>query len=146
VDTAGYGGRSLSKSAEVISNDPKEPVVQLTVTGVVDKFASITPSPVILRGVAGENLSQTVRIIPEAKYPFKLVEARPRDGRNLTVTLSPAAEGGAGGYALLVQNTKGEAGSYTDSVVLKTDSPLKPEIDIRVVAYLKPPSPEKKTN
>jgi hypothetical protein len=117
--------------------------VQLAVLGPVDRFATVTPSMVSLRGAVGESLKQTVRIVPEEKYPFKVLSAQPRDGKNIKVLLS-AANDGQGGYSLLVENTKAEAGSHNDAVILKTDNKLKPEIEIRVYIYLRPPQPAEK--
>ena len=57
----------MDKSAEVLTNDPKEPVVQLMVKGPVDKFATINPRMLNLRGNAGEALEGTVIIVPDEK-------------------------------------------------------------------------------
>ncbi len=135
----------MSKTAEVVSNDPKEPVVQLMVAGSVDKFATITPRMVSLRGAVGETLKQSVTIVPEDKYPFKILEAQARDGKNIRVALNEVTEAGKPSYALVVENLQSAAGSYNDSVVLKTDSKLQPELEVRVFIYLRPaPAGEKK--
>lgn len=130
----------MSKSVEVVSNDPKEPVAQLMVSGNVDKFATITPRMVSLRGAAGETLRQTVAILPEAKYPFKILEARALDGKHIRLALNEATEAGKPVYALVVENLQTDAGSYNDTVVLKTDSKLQPELEVRVFIYLRPPT------
>jgi hypothetical protein len=47
----------------------------------------------------------------------------------------------------MVETLLSEAGSYFDTVRLKTDSPLQPEMDVRVYVYLRAqPSFEKKVN
>jgi hypothetical protein len=47
----------------------------------------------------------------------------------------------------MVENLKTDAGSYNDTVRVKTDNPLQPEMDVRVYVYLRAqPSFEKKTN
>lgn len=131
----------------MVSNDPREPVVQLTVAGPVERFVTLTPSLVNLRGAAGESLRQTVRIVPEEKYAFKIASAQPRDGRHIRTRLVEAPEAGRTAYALEVESTVREPGSYNDTVVIRTDSPLKPEIELRVFLYLRPPAPpEKKTD
>jgi len=93
VDTAGYGGRRLEKSADVMTNDPKEPVVHLTVAGPVDRFATISPRMLSLRGVSGETLRGSVSIAPEEKYPFKVLETYPLEGK-LKVQLDPVTQDG----------------------------------------------------
>jgi hypothetical protein len=146
VDTTGYGGKKMEKSAEVLTNDPQEPVVHLMVSGPVDRFATITPRTLSLRGMSGETLRGTVSIVPEEKYPFKILGAHPLEGK-LKLQLNEAQEGGKSAYALVVENLKSDAGSYNDIVRLKTDNPLQPEMDVRVFIYLRAqPSSEKKTN
>jgi hypothetical protein len=146
VDTTGYGGKKMEKSAEVLTNDPKEPVVHLMVAGQVDRFATITPRMLNLRGMSGETLRGTVSIVPEEKYPFKILSAHPLEGK-LRVQLNEVQEGGKTAYALVVENLKTDAGSYNDTVRLKTDNPIQPELDVRVFIYLRAqPSSEKKIN
>jgi hypothetical protein len=146
VDTSGYGGRKLEKSADVMTSDPKEPVVRLTIAGQVDRFAAITPRMLSLRGASGETLRGSVSIVPEEKYPFKIVGAYPVEGK-LKVQIDETRQDGRAAYALVVENVRNEAGSYTDTVRLKTDSPLQPEMDVRVYVYLRAqPSFEKKAN
>ncbi len=71
----------MDKSAEVLTNDPKEPVVQLMVKGPVDKFATINPRMLNLRGNVGEALEGTVVIVPDEKYPFKVVSVAGQGGQ-----------------------------------------------------------------
>lgn len=111
--------------------------MQLAIAGPVERFAVINPRTLNLRGVAGDKLQGTVSIVPEDKYPFKVTNAQAREGR-LNVSLSEVKEGGKTAYALSVESVRAEAGSYNDTVVLKTDSPLQPELDVRVFVYLRP--------
>jgi len=146
VDTTGYGGRRLEKSADVMTNDPKTPVVHLTIAGPVDRFATITPRMLSLRGVSGETLRGSVSIMPEEKYPFKILGTYPVGG-NLKVQLDQVTQGGRTAYALQVENLRTDAGSFNDTVRVKTDHPLQPEMDVRVYVYLRAqPSFEKKAN
>lgn len=146
MDTAGYGGRKLEKSADVMTNDPKEPVVNLRMAGQVDRFAAITPRMLSLRGVSGETLRGSVSIVPEEKYPFRVLGAYPVEGK-LKVQLDEVTQDGKKAYALQVENLRNEAGSFNDTVRVKTDHPLQPEMDVRVYVYLRAqPSFEKKAN
>lgn len=129
-----------------MTNDPKEPVVHLTIAGPVDRFATITPRMLSLRGVSGETLRGSVSIVPEEKYPFKVLDTYPLEGK-LKVQLDPVTQDGKTTYALRVENLRTEAGSYNDTVRMKTDHPLQPEMDVRVYVYLRAqPSFEKKAN
>jgi hypothetical protein len=64
----------MQKSATVYTNDKKNPQLKLSIIGNVEKFVTIRPSKVRLRGVAGEKIKRTVTIIPAAKYPFKRMQ------------------------------------------------------------------------
>lgn len=119
-----------------MTNDAGQPVVQLVMRGEVDRFAEINPRLLSLRGQAGEKLRGSISVVPEDKYPFKILGALARDGK-LTVNVSEAKESGRTAYTLWVENLKSEAGSFNDTVVLKTDSPLQPELDVRVFVYLR---------
>lgn len=146
MDTAGYGGRKLEKSADVMTNDPKEPVVNLRMAGQVDRFAAITPRMLSLRGMSGETLRGSVSIVPEEKYPFRVLGAYPVEGK-LKVQLDEVTQDGKKAYALQVENLRNEAGSFNDTVRVKTDHPLQPEMDVRVYVYLRAQSSfEKKAN
>ena len=126
----------MEKSAEVLSNDPKEPVVHLVVAGHVDRFVTIEPRMLNLRGTAGDKLSGTLTVVPEEKYPFHLTAVQAREGR-VKATLSENRSEGKPSYAIRVENTKTDAGSFSDTLVLKTDSPLQPELEVRVYVYLR---------
>ena len=117
--------------------------MQLSIAGMVDRFAAINPRMLNLRGTAGEKLQGTVSIVPEEKYPFKVLGVHAREGK-LSASLSEVKEGGRAAYALVVENLKTEAGSFNDTVVLKTDSPLQPELDVRVFVYLRAAQPAEK--
>lgn len=146
MDTTGYGGKRMEKSAEVMTNDPKEPVVHLVMAGPVDRFVSITPRMLNLRGAAGERLQGTITVVPEEKYPFRLTGVQPREGR-LKASFSESRQDGRPAYALKVENAMTEAGSYSDTLVLQTDSPVQPQLEVRVYVYLRPAdAPVKKVN
>ena len=137
----------MEKSAEVLTNDPREPVVHLVVAGPVDRFVSINPRMLNLRGAAGERLQGTVVVVPEEKYPFRLTGVQPREGR-VRASFSETRQEGRAAYSILVENERSEAGSYSDTLVLKTDSPVQPQLEVRVYVYLRAAveSPEKKAN
>jgi hypothetical protein len=126
----------MEKSAEVVSNDPKEPVVHLVVAGPVDKFVTINPRMLNLRGTAGERLQGTMTVIPEEKYPFRLTGVQSREGR-IKASFSETKQEGRSAYAILIESQRSEPGSYSDTLVLKTDSALQPELEARVYVYLR---------
>ena len=100
------------------------------------EIASIKPRRFTLRGPAGETLKESVKIIPNGKYPFSITEVKPRDGKNIKCNLKEVEESGKKIYVLTVENLKEEKGRYYDMINLKTDSKYLPEIRISVSARI----------
>jgi len=71
--------------------------------------------------------------MPEEKYPFRILEVTARNGSHIRQDLQETEiSKGKKGYLLTVENIKQEAGRYFDTVILKTDSQIQPEISISV--------------
>ena len=116
----------------------------LTIAGSVEKFVTINPKRVRLRGIAGEQIKKKVTITPEKKYPFKIVKASAKDGKNIRFELTE--EKGEKGpiYALLIENKRSEKGRYFDLITLETDSKIQPKLSIRINGDLRNQAKEKK--
>jgi hypothetical protein len=115
-----------------MTTDPQKPVTQLTISGPVKNFATITPSNVRLYGKVGEPVKETVRIVPENSYPFKILETKAQIGRDIRYELTSEQQAPGGAYLLTVENLKQETGRYYDTIFLVTDSRVKPKISIQV--------------
>jgi hypothetical protein len=122
----------LRKTIQVMTTDPQKPVTQLTISGPVKNFATITPSNVRLYGKVGEPVKETVRIVPENSYPFKILETKAQIGRDIRYELTSVQQAPGGAYLLTVENLKQETGRYYDTIFLVTDSRVKPKISIQV--------------
>ena len=120
----------------VYTNDPKQPQITLQISGDVENFVSIRPAYVRLTGAVGQQIKVPVTIIPEEKYPFKILNAQATKGTDIRYELTerPLAQGK--GYTLLVENLKKEKGRYHDVIRLQTDSQIQPEIDIRIFGHI----------
>jgi len=107
---------------------------------MVEKFASITPNRIRLAGCVGKELKTSVSIIPEKKYPFKIVNVTAKQGKNIRYKIEEFKKSKISEYVLTVENIKKETGRYFDIIHLKTDSKIQPEISIRVMGniYAKP--------
>jgi len=86
----------------------------------------------------------TVKIIPEAKYPFKIEEVRAQKGKDIRFELKPLKDQEQAGYELIVENLKITKGRYSDALFLKTDSKVKPELKIHVYGDILDKPREKK--
>jgi len=115
-----------------MTTDPKKPVTQLTISGPVKNFATITPKNIRLYGKVGEPVEETVRIVPEVSYPFKILGTKAQIGRDISYQLTSEKQTPGGAYLLTVENLKQETGRYYDTIFLMTDSRVKPKISIQV--------------
>ena len=122
----------LNKTIRVMTTDPKKPVTKLTIKGSVKNFATITPNNIRLYGKVGEPVKETVRIVPEDSYPFKILETKARIGHDIRYQLTSEKQTPGGVYLLTVENLKQETGRYYDTIFLVTDSRVKPKISIQV--------------
>jgi hypothetical protein len=149
VDTTGYGGRRYQQIATVITNDPDHAKIDLILRGQVRKFATIQPTRVRMAGKVGDEVTSTVTITPAEEFPFSVLAAAPSKEGNVRVEIAedPVSEAdGRKRYRLTVTNLKQERARYFDTIVLKTDSDVRPELNISVYGNIfdPPPVPPKK--
>jgi hypothetical protein len=104
--------------------------------GTVERFAAIEPGFAKLFGKAGEDIHATIRIIPEDRYRFRILGPAEEQTNNIRYMISRIENPGQQGYLLTVRNIRERKGRYFERIVLKTDSPLKPEIKISVYGYV----------
>lgn len=112
--------------------------MDLVISGQVEKFVTIRPQHINLRGYAGDSVKALVSIIPEKKYPFKILNASAKDGSNIKFELEEAKLSADGAYALKVENLKQDTGRFYDTIILETDSKIQPQISVRVYGNLRP--------
>lgn len=133
-NTAGYGDRVFHKTIFVRTNDPEHPDIRLSISGKVEKFASIEPGRVVLRGYPGEKVTTTLAITPTEKYPFRILKSYAN--KSLEEKIDFDLEQKPDRYYLTVKNKFPGKGNYRGSIYLKTDSKIKPEIRIRVYGIM----------
>ena len=126
----------MKKTAGVYTNDKNRPRQDLIISGPVEKFATIRPKHVSLRGFTGDPIKGQVSIIPEKKYPFKILEVQAKDGKNINFQLDEVKNSKGQAYELKVENLREKTGRYYDTIILKTDSKVRPELNVRVYGYL----------
>lgn len=126
----------LHKTIRVETNDKRKKRFNLEVSGPVERFVTIAPARVRLHGEVGVPLEQTVDIIPEKKYPFKILSHKAREGKNITYTLKEIDKNGNKSYRITINNTLKEKGRYADRIILTTDSKIQPEMIIYVSGFI----------
>ena len=132
MDTNGFGGARLNKNAVVYTDDPAKPRLTLIISGPVGEFATIIPKRVVLRGIAGQPIKGRVTIVPKEKYPFKITAVMARYGNKIHFKYEEIQNSDPKGYLLTVENLLTLKGRYADTIILKTDSRIRPEIAIQV--------------
>jgi len=132
----------MKKTANVYTNDKSRPQQDLVISGQVEDFATIRPQHVSLRGQVGDSIKEMVSIIPEKKYPFKIIEAKAQSGTNISIQLDQVTKSNGPAYELKVENTSRKSGRYYDTIILKTDSKIRPELSLKVYGYLREPKSE----
>ena len=136
-DTSGYGARMFKKNIIVETNDPKHKKLTLKISGRVDIFAIISPRHAKLSGPVGKPLKSVVTVMPEKKYPFKVVEAKAEKGTFIKFELKEITRANEPAYQLTVENTKDTEGRYFDTIRLITDNKVQQEIGIWVFGDIK---------
>ncbi|MBL0701017.1 MAG: hypothetical protein JJV92_09065 [Desulfosarcina sp.] len=126
----------------VQTNDEKRKNVTLVVSGEVERFVSIFPRRVNLCGKIGTEIKRSVKITPEKKYPFKITGLRAGKGDFIEYSLEESKKPDGIFYILRIKNTKTTKGGYHDSIYLKTDSKIQPEIRIGVYGNVLSKSPK----
>ena len=144
VNTNHYGGKTFKRSIAVFSNDPKNDKIILTISGPVEKIVSVEPDKVKMFGFFEDNLTETVKITPVEKYPFKITGAKTDKDKYISFDLKPTEDAGKTAYMLTITNKYKEAGRYSDTIMLQTDNKTIPEIKVKVLGSIRDRAEEEK--
>lgn len=126
------GDQRIKRKIKVRTNDPLHKRIVLTITGLVEKFADISPGHLRLSGTAGTQFEKTIRIIPRGKYPFKILGIATKNKGNIRCRLETYTNKETLGYRIIVANINLKKGRYEDRIKIKTTSEIRPEIEIAV--------------
>lgn len=107
-------------------------MISLVISGEIEKFVTIIPKRVTLRGPSGTDIKGSVKIIPQKKYPFKITGLKAAKGDFIEYALEESKNSAGIFYILKIKNKKTIPGGYHDSIFLKTDSGIQPNIKISV--------------
>jgi hypothetical protein len=129
----------FKKETKVKLNDPEQPMLYLSLTGVAQPFIEIQPSHIVrLRGSPGEDIRGQVRFISHLPGPWKITEVRNTIPDQIEVTLKPEVPDKV--YVLEVRNKGRQTGPYAGLVELFTTSKERPRLIVRVFGELYLPS------
>jgi len=143
VHTKNRGGTHLNKSFTVYTNDSKKKQFKLTVSGKVRAYVEYSPRYIRFTGKEGQTLSQTIEVLPFKEFPLHIKKVTAKEGKHLRFELKPLQRKDAPqGYQLTVFNTMVSAGSYRDTIILETDSKVKPKLQIPVAGRIRKAAPQ----
>ena len=128
----------MRKTIEVFTNDPSQARLVLSISGSVLDFARIEPKYARLVGKAGTEFRKEITITREKAYPFNILQANARNGKNIAFSIEEFSADGVDGYLLTIENKRKEAGRYADTLTLITDSPVKSTLKIPVYGQVIP--------
>jgi hypothetical protein len=111
-------------------------MLYLTMMGHVEQFVDIVPKRAVLNGYAGSPIKTTVKIIPNDKYPFTIKKTRTSHTKNIAFTIDETKGSEKKEYVLTVENLHKTKGRYVDTIKLRTDSKVRPEIKIYVIGNI----------
>lgn len=120
----------------VYTDDPKHPKQILRISGSVKNIFTLNPRRVLLRGNALKPIKRRVKITPDKKYIFKIIGSRSENGEKFQYKLEENTRSGFLEYLLTVENLQHEVGDYIGSIILQTDSKIRPQINISVIGSI----------
>ncbi len=97
-----------------------------------------------IKGTAGSTQKVVINIVPEKKYNFKILSAKAKKGKHIKYGLKDIKRDDQTAYQLTVENTVTTKGRFFDTIELKTDSELLPEISVWVFVDLQDEDKKKK--
>lgn len=132
----------MKKNIEVFTSDPAQSRITLSISGNVLNFAKMEPRYARLVGKAGTDIKKAITITREAAYPFKILQVNARNGKDIAFEVKEFSKTDANGYILTIENKKTAAGRYADTVILTTDSHIKPTISVPVYGQILSAAPK----
>ena len=132
----------MNKKIQVKTNDPDNKAFFLVVRGPVKEIVTISPRTVSLSGAPGDTLKDVVTITPGDGFEFNIVGLKQKFNKEIKAELV-RPEKGKSDWQVKVTCFSDKADDLYDYITLKTDSPHKPILKIRVYAIYFDPEPKK---
>ncbi len=121
----------MKKVILVKTDDPVRRQFNLVVTGPVEKVFDINPSSVYLHGKQGDTLKTAITITPSEKYKFSILGMEHKVNTKIKARLIELKKDKKA-WQIKIECTSVKAEHLFDVLTLKTDSPYKPIVSIRV--------------
>ena len=129
VNTRGYQGE-IRKTAKVYSNDPHHNLEILNIKAFVKVPIHLSTRYVYLRGLAGQVITKTVKIMAKEEKALKLVPGHFNLSEKVTYNIEEVEPGKI--FKVHFSSIPGIVGTHRGFLKLKTNYPEKPEIKIQI--------------
>jgi hypothetical protein len=131
-DTARFGGRK-TKKVSVSTDDPDQPVVELTLTGEVMPEVVADPPVLYLGRIRpGTEAVGGVRIVGTSGEPVRVFDARV-DSPGLDVAIESPSGAAASGQQVVVRIApEARRGRFSDTLRVSTSHPAAPRLEIPI--------------
>lgn len=123
----------MKKKIVVHTDDPNNKKFYLTISGKVSKLVDIQPDKVNLSGEPGQSLEAVVTITPVEGQDFKILELKQKYDTQIKAELIHP-EKGQRQWLVKIKSFSDKEDDLYEIITLKTDSPYKPKLKIRVYA------------
>jgi len=118
------------------TNDPKQPVLTLTLTGKVEKFMEIRPAQARLEGQAGVPLSVEIEILQNKEYPFTILGVETKRADSIRAEVVVPCDTVTQRCILRVENLRTTKGRYAETITVRTDNGARQSFPIPVVGII----------
>ncbi len=132
VITDTFGGQTIKGKITGETNDKKIAELNIGISLQVEQFAEITQHTIELTGTKKDDLIGKTKIIPIAKYPFKITGLKPQKGYFFDYSYIQVSNEKQKEYVITVKNKIKKPVIYRDMLFIQTDHPIRPELKIRV--------------
>ncbi len=137
--TSGRPGHA-TKFITVSSNDPANPNFQLKLDMTVVRDVDVMPDRLYLYGVRhGTTKDNPVTLLGKPGAPLHILSAQSTNGSVTVIGITPipkTADNRSGAVVQVRLPDTQAIGSLNDNVVIKTDNPKKPEVDLQVLGEI----------
>jgi len=142
--SSGHFRDRVTKLVYVDTNDPEQPRVTLTITGVVKMEVQVTPISIYIGQMKlGTKAIRSVDILPVEVSKFKLLGSRATDSAIEVIRTEPIKKDRKQGYRLVVQyGPVAKPGRVSASLLVQTDLRHSRQITIRVYGRVLPAEKE----
>ena len=124
---------AINKSVTVTTNDPRQPVIGLTLTGVVEpEFALSERNIYFGTNPKGREVVRELLVTVHPERNWRITGAQ-TDDQNVTVNLEPVSGSNGKKYRLVaIQKADTPVGYHFGGVLIKTTRPQSPDLRLSV--------------